>query len=153
MNRFSSTLPSLAYVAAALLFAVQAQGAPVAYPFKGQSPQQQQRDDGECYLWSKNKTQIDPAAVAAAPAPPAGPAVGGGERVAGAARGAIVGGAIDGSDGARTGAGVGVVAGGARARQKQQSQQASAQAQKQGALDTFYRAYGACMEGRGYTVR
>lgn len=37
--------------------------------------------------------------------------------------------------------------------QKQQAQQQSAQAQKQGALDTFYRAYGACMEGRGYTVR
>lgn len=130
----------------------QAQNAPIAYPFKGQSAQKQQQDDGECYLWAKNSTKIDPAQVKAAPTPSTQP-VADGERAKGAVRGAVVGGLIDGSKGAGTGAAVGVVAGGARSRQNQRNQQASAEAQKQGALDTFYRAYTACMEGRGYTVR
>jgi hypothetical protein len=142
-------------VAAAFVLAGPVQAAaPVIYPAKGQGPQQQQKDDGECYVWAKNNTGIDPAKIAGAPPPPSGPAVGGGQRVAGALGGAAVGALIGGdSHGAAVGAGVGMMAGGAKARQKQQAQQQSAQAQKQGALDTFYRAYGACMEGRGYTVR
>ena len=47
--------------------------------------------------------------------------------------------------------------GGSRARQNQRSQNAQsqqqAQSQKQGAMDTFYRAQGACLEGRGYTIK
>jgi hypothetical protein len=43
--------------------------------------------------------------------------------------------------------------GGARARQNQRNAQANAQAQSQGAMDTFNRAFGACMEGRGYTIK
>jgi len=144
----------IAALAVAFLSSGHAQAAkPIAYPAKGQSAQQQQKDDGECYVWAKGNTGIDPAAVAAAPPPPSGPAVGGGERARGAVRGAAVGGIVDGGDGARTGAAVGVVAGGARARQNQKAQQASAQSQKQGAMDTFYRAYGACMSGRGYTIK
>ena len=121
---------------------------PVAYPAKGQSQQQQSADDGACYAWARQNTGIDPAAAGAPP--PSGPAVGGGERMRGAVGGAVIGGIADGSDGARTGAAVGVVAGGIRARQNRRAQQASAQ---QGGLDTYYRAYGACMEGRGYTIR
>ncbi|HVK54249.1 MAG TPA: glycine zipper domain-containing protein [Burkholderiales bacterium] len=135
-----------------------AQAQSIAYPAKGQSSQRQQKDDGECYGWAKRNTGIDPAAVAAEPPPPAGPAVGGGERAAGAMRGALGGAAIgaiagDAGKGAGVGAVAGTMAGGARARQRQQEQQSSAQAQKQGAVDTFNRAYAACMEGRGYTIR
>src|SRR6188508_461616 len=65
---------------------------PAAYPSKGQSAQQQKKDDGECYAWAKSNTGIDPAAVASAPPPQAKP---GGERLKGAARGAIVGEAIN----------------------------------------------------------
>lgn len=132
---------------------------PSVYPAQGQSQTQQSRDDGECYVWAKQNTGIDPAAVAAAPAPApqSGPAVGGGERARGALRGAAVGGIIDGGDGAGKGAAVGVVAGGVRARSNQSSQNAQAQqqaqSQKQGSMDTFYRAYGACMSGRGYSVK
>ncbi len=132
---------------------------PIVYPANGQSAQRQNQDDGECYVWSKQNTGIDPAAVAAAPAPAqqSGPAVGGGERARGALRGAAVGGIIDGGDGAGKGAALGVVAGGVRARNNQKSQNAQAhqqsQAQKQGSMDTFYRAYGACMSGRGYSVK
>jgi outer membrane protein with glycine zipper len=131
---------------------------PIVYPAKGQSAQQQQKDQGECYGWAKTNTGVDPAAVAAAPPPPSGPAVGGGERASGAARGAVGGVAIgaiagDAGKGAAIGAVAGTMAGGHRARQNQQAQQASAQNQKQGAIDTFNRAYAACMEGRGYTIK
>jgi hypothetical protein len=43
--------------------------------------------------------------------------------------------------------------GGSRARQNKRAAQASGQAQSQGAMDTFNRAYAACMEGRGYTIK
>ncbi len=149
----AATLVAMSFVAA------QAQAKPIIYPAKGQSAQQQQKDEGECYAWARSNTGIDPAAVvtAPAPAPQTGPAVGGGERARGALRGAAVGGIIDGGDGAGKGAAVGVVAGGVRARNNQQSQNAQAQqqsqSQKQGAMDTFYRAQGACLEGRGYTIK
>jgi hypothetical protein len=45
------------------------------------------------------------------------------------------------------------MAGGRRARQNQQAQNQQAQSQQQQQINTFYRAYGACMEGRGYTIR
>jgi len=132
---------------------------PIAYPAKGQSQAQQQNDDGYCYSWAKSNTGIDPAAVAAAPPPaPSGPAVGGGERVGGAARGALGGAVIggiagDAGKGAAAGAAVGTMAGGHRARQNQRNSQANAQAQQSGAMNTYYRAYAACMQGRGYTIQ
>ena len=90
---------------------------PVIYPAKGQSAEQQQKDDGECYGWAKANTGIDPAAVASQPPPPSAPAAGGGERVRGAARGAVGGAAIGaiagGGKGAAIGAAVGGGAGGA----------------------------------------
>jgi YMGG-like Gly-zipper len=144
---------------AALCFAGTAWGAqPIVYPAKGQSAQQQQKDQGECYGWAKTNTGVDPAAVAAAPPPPSEPAVGGGERATGAARGAVGGLAIgaiagDAGKGAAIGAVAGTMAGGHRARENQKSQQAAAQNQKQGAIDTFNRAFAACMEGRGYTIK
>lgn len=151
----ATTLAGMSFVVGQAL----AQGKPIIYPSKGQSAQQQQKDEGECYVWAKNSTGIDPAAVAAAPAPApqTGPAVGGGERAQGAVRGAVVGGIIDGGDGAGKGAAIGVLAGGVRARNNQKAQNAQAQqqaqGQKQGAIDTFYRAQGACLEGRGYTIK
>lgn len=140
-----------------LALAAPLQAAPVVYPAKGQSAQQQQKDDGECYGWAKANTGIDPAVVAAQPAP-ATSSTGGGERVRGAARGAVGGAAIgaiagDTGKGAAIGAVAGTMAGGHRARQNQAAQQQGAQQAKQDQINTFYRAYGACMEGRGYTVK
>ncbi len=125
---------------------------PVVYPAKGQSQQKQDKDDGECYTWAKQSTGVDPAAVASTPAAP-GP---GGERARGAVRGAVGGAAIgaiagDAGKGAGAGAVVGTMAGGRRARQKEAAQNEQAQSQQQ-AVNTYYRAYGACMSGRGYTV-
>jgi Glycine zipper len=131
---------------------------PVVYPAKGQTPQQQAQDQGECDIWAKQSTGIDPVAVAQAPAPAQGPAVGGGQRVGGAARGAAGGamiGAIAGDAGAGAAAGavVGTLAGGRRARQQQAQQQQQVEAQKQQALGTYYRAFAACLEGRGYSIK
>ncbi|WP_375542117.1 glycine zipper family protein [Paraburkholderia sp. CNPSo 3274] len=131
---------------------------PIAYPAKGQSAQQQHADESACYSWAKSNTGIDPKQVASTPPPPSGPAVGGGQRVQGAARGAAGGAVIgaitgDAGRGAAVGATAGTMVGGARARQDRRAQQANAQQQQQGAIDTFNRAFAACMQGRGYTVQ
>ncbi|BAN27929.1 putative uncharacterized protein (plasmid) [Caballeronia insecticola] len=143
---------------AAIALDVVAQSKPIAYPAKGQSAQQQQNDDGACYSWAKSNTGIDPAMASTAPPPQGGAAVGGGQRVGGAARGAAGGAAIgaiagDAGKGAAVGAVAGTMAGGARARQEKRAQQANAQAQSQGAMTTYYRAWGACMQGRGYSIQ
>jgi hypothetical protein len=130
----------------------------VPYPSKGQSPSQQNKDEGECYAWAKKQTGIDPVAVASAPAPPSGPATGGGERLRGAARGAAGGAAIvaiagDAGKGAGIGAVAGTMAGGRQARQNKAAQQQQAEQAKSQTLQGFNRAFGACMEGRGYVVK
>jgi hypothetical protein len=141
-----------------LACAAQAQK-PIVYPAKGQSPQQQGQDEAQCNAWAKQSTGIDPAVVASNPAPQqTGPAVGGGQRTRGAARGAAGGAAVgaiagDAGKGAAAGAVVGTMAGGRRARQDQAAQNQQAQAQQQDLIQTYYRAYGACMEGRGYTIK
>jgi len=75
----------------------------------------------------------------------------------GAALGAV-GGAIggDAGKGAAIGAGVGGLFGGfrrMRAMEEEQAQMANYQAQTAQATGGFNRAYGACLQGRGYTVQ
>jgi hypothetical protein len=130
----------------------------VVYPSKGQSASTQNKDEGQCYAWAKKQTGIDPVAVSSAPAPQSGPAVGGGERLRGAARGAAGGAVIgaiagDAGKGAGIGAVAGTMAGGRQARMKQSAQQQQAQNVKAGKLQHFNKAFGACMEGRGYVVK
>ena len=130
----------------------------IPYPSRGQSPVQQQQDEGECFAWARQQTGIDPFAVASAPPAPSGPAVGGGERLRGAARGAA-GGAIigsvagDTSDGLTIGAAAGALAGGRQARQNRQAKAQQAEDAKAGAIQHFNKAFGACLEGRGYVVK
>jgi len=128
------------------------------YPSKGQSAQQQSKDEGECYSWAKKQTGIDPVAVASAPTQQSGPAAGGGQRVRGAARGAAGGAAIgavagDAGKGAAAGAVVGTMAGGRQARKDKAAQQQQAEEAKAGTLQQFNKAFSACMEGRGYLVK
>jgi hypothetical protein len=139
-----------------------------AFPAKGQTPEQQKQDESACYAWAQEQSGIDPAAVKANPdsakkaagakadSATAGAGVKG--AAAGAAGGAVVG-AIAGDAG--TGAGVGAVAGVAKGRRakkqakKQAEQQAvqQANAQAAGTLDTFKKAFSACIEGKGYSVK
>ena len=130
----------------------------VAYPSKGQSDQQQNKDEGECYDWAKQQTGIDPVAVASQPTKQEGAAVGGGERVQGAARGAVGGLAIgaiagDAGKGAAIGAVAGTMLGGHRARKNKEAKEQQAEQAKAGKLQQFNKAFGVCMEGRGYSVK
>ena len=132
----------------------------VIYPAKGQSAAQQQKDETECYAWAKGQTGYDPAQATQYAAPPPPPQHEG-ERARGAARGAA-GGAIIGAiaggagAGAAIGAVAGTMAGGARQRRKQEDYE-QATSQQQHAADQqkqrYQRAYGACFEGKGYTVK
>jgi predicted lipid-binding transport protein (Tim44 family) len=143
-----------------LLFPVVAFGDVYIYPTKGQGQQQQSKDRYECHTWAVQQTGFDPSRTQAAAPPPSSPQPGG-EIVKGAARGALVGtvgGAIagDAGRGAAAGAAMGGLLGGmrkmdnSRAQQQQQAQQQSANSQQAAGYD---RAMGACLEGRGYTVR
>jgi hypothetical protein len=128
------------------------------YPSKGQSDDQQSKDEGECFTWAKQQTGIDPMAVANTPTQQTGPAVGGGERVRGAARGAVGGAAIgaiagDTGKGAGIGAVAGTMAGGRQARKNKEAQQQQVEQAKAGTLDKFNKAFSVCMEGRGYAVK
>ena len=117
------------------------------YPTKGQTPQQQRQDQAQCQGWAMQQSGVNPGA-----APP--PSSGGGQVAGTAARGAAVGavgGAIGGNagKGAAIGAATGALVGGMRRRDQRRDAEAS-QAQ---AADAYGRAYAACLEGRGYTVK
>jgi hypothetical protein len=131
------------------------------YPAKGQSPAQQQAEEGECYGWAQRQTGVDPTAPPKQAAAPKEQGLDG-SAVKGAAGGAAVGtaiGAIAGDTG--EGAAIGAVAGAVRGRRmakkkkQQQAQQAQQQAQAETTYvqETFRKAYGACLEGKGYTVK
>jgi uncharacterized membrane protein len=84
--------------------------------------------------------------------------VGGGERVRGAARGAVGGAAVgaiagDAGKGAGIGAVAGTMVGGHRARQNRAAREQQAEQNKSATLQHFNKAFGACMEGRGYVIK
>lgn len=130
------------------------------YPSQGQSQAQQNADQGQCYAWAVQQSGYDPANPQMAGAPPAGYSEPQGDVLRGAARGAAggaIGGAIAGNagKGAAIGAAVGGLFGGMRRRdrrrQQESQQQQYYQAQQYG-LSAYNRAFGACMQGRGYTI-
>ena len=135
-----------------------AQQLPAAYPSNGQNSSKQESDKSSCSSWAQQQTGINPAVASQPAAQQTGPAVGGGQRVAGAARGAAAGAVIGGvandnaGHGAGVGAAAGVVAGGVRARHAQAAQNQAAVNQKAASMSTFNQAYGSCMKGRGYSV-
>ena len=117
------------------------------YPQKAQSQEQQNRDSAECYNWAKTQSGVDPAQ----PPAPARAGQNAGGTVRGAARGAAVGAAVGGIAGdAGKGAGAGAVVGGVQGRRQSKMANQQQQAATRNAYD---RAFAACMEGRGYTVR
>ena len=151
------------------------------FPSKGQNSKQQQQDEATCFNWAKGNTGFDPLAPPSTAPPPqqsaqqpppnpaaAAPrrgAVGGAAAgAAGAAIGAIAG---DAGKGAAIGATAGALSGaaarrqGAQAAQAQQQQQQQQQAQQTeqaqqqlaGQKANYNRAFSACLEGKGYTVR
>jgi Glycine zipper len=165
MTTWLRSLTLLTACSVGMAFAATASAQTYVYPERGQSPQQQEFDRGQCYSWAVQQSGFDPAnpqVASAAPPPMSGPPQGGMFRGAagGAALGAV-GGAIggDAGRGAAIGAGVGALFGGFRRmrwHEEQQQQQQSYQMQQQSSLAqghaNYNRAFGACMTGRGYTV-
>ena len=135
------------------------------YPANGQSPEQTERDRYECHVWAVQQTGVDPSRADASayervvvqPANPPGAGT-----VAGAIGGAIIGSIIAGP----RNAGAGLVLGGATGAIVGSASDANAQAQAQqtqaqinqsasagrARADSYRRAIGACLTGRGYTV-
>jgi YMGG-like Gly-zipper len=146
---------AVAAVATGSTFAF-AQSAPIIYPSQGQSIEHQAQDEATCRSWAQQQTGFNPAYGPAY----VGSSPGGGEVARGAAGGAllgVVGGAIGGNagKGAAIGAGVGATSGLLRKNSRQRSnEQAQRQANNQynQQLAGYNRAFGACMQGRGYVV-
>jgi hypothetical protein len=139
--------------------AVSSQLGVFVYPKNKQDHARQAKDENECYNSAKQQSGIDPAA----PSPPPQEAKeqkGGGAKGAGkgAAGGAAIG-AIAGDAG--KGAAVGATAGAVRGRRQQkkankegeQQAEQKTQAQQQQTLDTFKKAFSACMDARQYSVK
>ena len=132
------------------------------YPASGQSSDEQKQDEFECYHFGKDQTGFDPMEIpTATSAPPQDTGPSTGQRVV---RGAVVGGtvgAITGNSsrakkGVKAGAATGVLVGSAKKRDSQKKQKEWEQQQQQQYAqrrNEYNRAYAACLEGRGYTVR
>lgn len=143
---------------AACVLAETAQAEVFVYPKPGQSQEAFESDQYACHNWASQQSGFNPAAppqAAAAPPPQQGGAVRGAAR--GAAVGAV-GGAIAGDAG--KGAAVGAAVGGTASamRQNRNNREAAAasqqaQAQQQAGYANYEKAYGACLSGRGYSVK
>ena len=131
------------------------------YPAGGQSAEQMDKDKYECYNWARKDSGFDPMAVpTTSTAPPGGQKKSGGVvkgGLVGAATGVIIG---DNRKAARRGAAAGGLIGGVRqsshntrvdqGQQQWEQQEASQYANER---NNYNRAYSACLEGRGYTVK
>ena len=131
------------------------------FPTNEQDKEQQELDEYNCYKWAKeqtgfnptNPTQVEAEQVDESPD---------GSAVVGAAKGAAAGAAIgaiagDAGKGAAIGATVGAM-GGRRSKvagdaQKQQQNEQAAAAKEEELMNNFKKAFSACMEGKGYTVK
>ncbi len=131
------------------------------FPTKDQDQKTQDADEIACYKWAMEQTGVDPINPPQVQAKQADTSLDG-SAVGGAARGAAAGAAIGAIAGdAGKGAAIGAVAGGLRGRrsrkvgdhvEQQQNNEAAAAKEKE-LMDNFKKAYSACMEGKGYTVK
>jgi len=127
------------------------------FPKNGQNKEQQEQDEFSCYKWAKEQTGFDPnkpVEHAAAPAPQGGAGKGAAKGAAVGAIGGAIGG--DAGKGAAIGAGVGAAAGAHKKRKGEKQREAAeqqAEKQQEANVGGYQRAFGACMEGKGYTVK
>jgi Glycine zipper len=150
------------------------------FPAKNQSSEKQAGDEWACFGWAKSQTGIDPLNVKpqAAATPAGAPAQSSSSSSAGTVAKGTVGGAVAGTaigaiagntgKGAAIGAAAGLLGGAAVAKrnsdqaktQQQLAQQQASDASQQQAeasvaqqKATYNKAFSACMEGKGYTVK
>ena len=141
---------------------------PIIYPAEGQSQDQMERDEFECFRWARDQTGFDPMKTPTATSPPPQKQArrGGAGRgaVGGAAAGAVIGGIASGRKGAGRGAIIGggsgaLIGGMRRENQRKQEEQARNQWEQEQvnnytrARNEYNRAFAACMTGRGYVVK
>jgi uncharacterized protein YcfJ len=135
------------------------------YPANGQSAEQTERDRYECHVWAVQQTGVDPSRADASayervvvqPANPPGSGTVAGV-IGGAIIGSIIGGPRNAGAGALIGGATGAIIGSAsdanaqaQAHMTQQQINQSA-AEGRARADSYRRAIGACLQGRGYTV-
>ena len=132
------------------------------FPAKNQDADQQAKDENDCYTWAVQQSGVDPINPPAVQAEQVQTGGTGGAMIRGGARGALRGaaiGAISGhaGRGAAIGASMGGLRGGVRhgAEQAaaQQGADAAAQQTEANLMNNFKKAYTACLEGKGYTVK
>ena len=138
----------------------------IVFPAKGQSNDQMEQDKFSCYTWAKNETGFDPMAPPTATAPPPKKEA----QEGGVARGAVRGGpwwvlrlgaiAGDAGKGAAIGAAGGGLIGGMRRGDQRAGRNTTSKQWEQDqarqysqSRNTYNRAYSACFEGKGYTVK
>lgn len=123
----------------------------IVFPAKGQTEEQQKTDETYCKGWAIEKIGGDPSAVK----PAEDPTKKNRSTLRGAAKGAALGAVVSsaaggGGDDIRNAAGgaavVGAVAGRGAAKKAEEKEAAAKQ-------NEYERAFGACMEGKGYTVK
>jgi hypothetical protein len=133
-----------------------------AYPSEGQSKEQQEQDDYQCFTWARDQTGFDPINARAPDVKEAKQPAADGSRargaLRGATRGAILGEVID--DDAGKGAEIGATIGAMRARREaKESASSKAAAENLSKQDeftalnnNFREAMSLCLEARGYAV-
>ena len=131
------------------------------FPAKDQDKATQDADEAACFKWAKQQSGYDPMNPTKVIAAEADTSLDG-SAVVGAAGGAAAGaaiGAIAGDTG--KGAAIGAVVGGLRGRrsrvvgdhQEQQANNQAAAAKSNELKANYNKAFSACMEGKGYTVK
>ena len=145
------------------------------FPAKGQTPDQQSKDEATCYGWAVDNTKTDPLELTAraqqqrqqanqqkAQIDQAGEGAGAKGALAGAAGGALMGEIVDDKpgEGAAAGAVIGGVAARRRAKRKQAEAKAQVDAQTQNTqvatakqIEDFKKAFSVCLEANGYLVK
>lgn len=137
-----------------------------AYPQRGQTPQQQDRDRYECSTWATQQTGFDPSAPGVPPHERVqvvpGPAPTGAGTAVGAVTGAIIGASVANPWNSGPAALAGAVIGGALGTAAEAAnsqprtvvvQDRHAQAVQAQQAANYRRAISACLDARGYTVR
>ena len=127
------------------------------FPAKGQSNETMEQDKFSCYGWAKGQTGFDPMKTPTTSTPPPSQAKKSGGVVKG---GAILGGIIGGSSGAKKGVAAGGLVGGVRqgsnnraVDQKNKDWEQKESSNYANNRNQYNRAYSACLEGKGYTVK
>jgi hypothetical protein len=131
------------------------------FPSNDQNKETQDADEMACYKWAKTQTGVDPLNPPEVQAAQVDRSADG-TAVVGAAGGAAAGAAIGAIAGdAGKGAAIGAVVGGLRGRRakvvgdemQQQQNNAAAAAATEEMMNNFKKAFSACLEGKGYTVK